>query len=64
VFVRIQLSPETIDSLENLTGKKITRNGDEVVQQACDLASGNCNQKGKAWLEPDNSEKGEEDAGS
>jgi len=50
--MKVTLQPETVESLENLTGKKITRNGDEVVQQVCDIASGGCEQTG-AWVEPE-----------
>lgn len=62
--MKVQLSQDTIQSLEDLTKTKISRNGDAVIQQVCDIASKNCNQKGKAWLEPDNSKKEEEDASS
>lgn len=62
--MRIQLSQDVIDSLENLSGKKITRNGDAVIQQVCDIASKNCGDRGKAWLETDNSEKEEKDESS
>lgn len=62
--MRIQISENTIQSLEDLTRTKISRNGDAIIQKVCDIASKNCNQKGKVWLEPDNSEKEEEDASS
>lgn len=63
-LMRIQLSQDTINSLEDLSGKKISRNGDTVIQEVCDIASQNCEQKGKAWLEPDSSEKEEKDESS
>lgn len=50
--MKVSLKPETVESLENLTGKKITRNGDEVVQRVCDMATGDC-QKNGAWVEPE-----------
>ena len=50
--MKITMKPETVESLENITGKKITRNGDEAVQRVCDIASGGC-QKTGAWLEPE-----------
>ena len=62
--MKVQLSQDTIQSLEDLTKTKISRNGDAVIQQVCDIASKNCNQNGKAWLEPDNSEKEKKNAGS
>lgn len=36
--MKLTLKPETVESLEDLTGKKITRNGDEVVQEVCEMA--------------------------
>lgn len=50
--MRILLSESTLDSLENLTGKKVSKNGDEIVQRVCDMAAGDC-QKAGAWLEPE-----------
>ena len=50
--MRVQLSESTIDSLENLTGKKVSKNGDEIIQRVCDIASGDCNKTG-AWVEPE-----------
>ena len=38
LLMRVSLSPETVESLEDLTGKKITRNGDQVVQEVCEMA--------------------------
>ena len=35
--MRISLSPETIESLEDLTGKRITRNGDEIIRQVIEM---------------------------
>ena len=54
--MKITLKPETIESLESLTGKKITRNGDEAVQRVCDMVSGDC-QKTGAWVESEPKEK-------
>ena len=48
--MRVQLSDSTIDSLENLTGKKVSKNGDEVIQHVCDMAAGDCEKTG-AWVE-------------
>jgi len=32
------LTPETIDSLESVSGKKITRNGDQVIREVAEMA--------------------------
>ncbi len=58
--LKINLSKDTIQSLEDASGKKISRNGDEVVQQVCDQALQNCGKKGTAWVEPDILEKEEQ----
>ena len=36
--MRISLSPETIESLENLTETKITRNGDKAIKKIIEMA--------------------------
>jgi len=58
------VSPDTLQSLETISGKKISRNGDAIIQEVCDIASQNCGQRGKAWLEPDISEKEKKDENS
>ena len=54
--MKITITPEVVDSLEELTGKKITRNGNQIIQEVCDKASGGCGQKQGAWLEADTNE--------
>ena len=42
--MRISLSPETVTALEDVSGKKITRNGDQVIREVCEKAeNGNGN---------------------
>ncbi len=36
--MKLTLKPEVIESLEELTGKKITRNGNQVIQEVCEMA--------------------------
>ena len=36
--MKITLKSGTLESLEDLTGKKITRNGDQVIQEVCEMA--------------------------
>jgi len=63
-LMRVQLSEDVINSLENISGEKIVRNGEAVIQKVCDLASGNCNHKGKAWLESEIDEGEKKDESS
>ena len=37
-LVKVTLSPECIDSLEEITGKKITRNADQVIREVAEIA--------------------------
>lgn len=37
-LVKVQLSPETVESLEGITGKKITRNGDQIIREVAAIA--------------------------
>jgi len=36
--MRISLSPETLDALEDLTETKITRNGDKAIKKIIEMA--------------------------
>jgi len=36
--VKVTLSPECIESLEGITGKKITRNADQVIREVAAIA--------------------------
>lgn len=43
--MKLTLKPSTVESLEDLTGKKITRNGDQVVQEVCEMAESGTKQQ-------------------
>ncbi len=36
--MKVQLSPECIQTLEEITGKKITRNADQVIREVAEIA--------------------------
>ena len=36
--MKVTLTSETIDSLESVSGKKITRNGDQVIREVAEMA--------------------------
>jgi len=36
--LKVQLSPECIETLEEITGKKITRNADQVIREVAEIA--------------------------
>jgi len=36
--MKVTLSPECIESLEGITGKKITRNADQVIREVAEIA--------------------------
>ncbi len=39
--MKIQLSDDTVSALEEVSGKKITRNGDQVIREVCEMAENN-----------------------
>ena len=39
--MKIQLRDETVSALEEVSGKKITRNGDQVIREVCEMAENN-----------------------
>lgn len=55
--MRISLSPETIESLEDLTGKRITRNGDEIICQIIEMAENSEKSNSVKMTVCDNTEK-------
>jgi len=36
--MKVLLRSDTVDALEGLAGKKISRNGDAVIQEVCEMA--------------------------
>jgi len=36
--MKVQLSDDTVSALEEVSGKKITRNGDQVIREVCEMA--------------------------
>jgi len=57
--MKIQLSPECVQSLEEITGKKITRNGNEIIQEVADIAESVQKPDSACWMESDCSEQDE-----
>ena len=55
--MKVTLSPECISSLEEITGKKITRNGNEVIQEVADMAEANQKPDKSCWMESNCSEQ-------
>ena len=57
--MKVTLKPEVVQELEDLTGKKMIRNGNEIISQVCDMADAGCIPRDAAWLEPDPEEEEE-----
>ena len=55
--MKVTLSPECISSLEEITGKKITRNGNEVIQEVADMAEANQKPDALCYVESNCSEQ-------
>ena len=64
--MRVNLSESTISELEEASGKKITRNGDKVIEEVAQMALEKSSENGPEIMVCDNTEKfankGEENA--
>ncbi len=36
--MRVTLTPDTVSALEEVSGKKMTRNGDEIIREVAEIA--------------------------
>ena len=48
--MKISLKPDTVEKIEDITKKKITRNGDQIISELCEKAEKkpDCD----CWTEP------------
>ena len=57
--MKVTLSPECISSLEEITGKKITRNGNEVIREVVEIVEDQQKPDSPCWVENNCSEQEE-----
>lgn len=61
--MKVQLSPEVVASLEEITGKKITRNADQIIREVAEIAESVQKPESPCWIESSCSDQ-DEDEGS
>jgi len=57
--MKVQLSPECIQTLEEITGKKITRNADQVIREVAEIAESTQKPDAPCWMESNCSDQDE-----
>ncbi len=60
--MKVTLEPDVIESLESITGKKITRNGNEVIREVTEMVEEQQKPDSKCWMESDCSEQEPEES--
>ena len=58
--MKITLEPDVIDSLESITGKKISRNGNEIIREVTEMVEASQKPDAACWLETNCSDQDEE----
>ena len=61
--MKVTLEPDVIESLESITGKKITRNGNEVIREVVEMVEDSQKPDSPCWMESSCSDQ-DEDEGS
>ena len=59
--MKVTLEDDVVDSLESLTGKKITRNGNAVIREVVEIAENTQKPDSPCWMESNCSEQEEEE---
>ena len=60
--MKVTLEDDVIDSLESLTGKKITSNGNAVIREVVEIAENTQKPDSPCWMESNCSEQEEEES--
>ena len=58
--MKVTLEPDVIESLESITGKKITRNGNEIIREVTEMVEASQKPDAACWLETNCSDQDEE----
>ena len=57
--MKVTLEPDVIESLESITGKKITRNGNEIIREVTEMVEASQKPDAACWLETNCSDQDE-----
>lgn len=60
--MKVTLEPDVIESLESITGKKITRNGNEVIREVAEMVEALQKPDAACWMESNCSDQDEDEA--
>ena len=58
--MKITLESDVIDSLESITGRKISRNGNEIIREVTEMVEASQKPAAACWLETSCSDQDEE----
>lgn len=58
--MKVTLEPDVIESLESITGKKISRNGNEIIREVTEMVEASQKPDAACWLETNCSDQDEE----
>jgi len=59
--MKVTLEPDVIESLESITGKKITRNGNEVIREVVEMVEDSQKPDSPCWMESSCSDQDEDE---
>ena len=58
--MKVTLDPDVIESLESITGKKISRNGNEIIREVTEMVEASQKPDAACWVEKNCSDEDEE----
>ena len=59
-MIRISIDEETASSLQELTGRTLTKNGNDIIAEVIEMAEANRNPDSLCWIESNCSEEEQE----
>ena len=63
IMIRVSIDDENANSLEELTGKKLSKNGNELIAEVIEMAEANKKPDSPCWVESNGSEQDKEEVG-
>jgi len=60
-MIRISVDDENVNSLEELTGKTLSKNGNELIAEVIEMAESSKKPDSPCWMESNCSEQDEEE---
>ena len=60
-MIRISIDEETASSLQELTGRTLTKNGNDIIAEVIEMAESNQKPDSPCWIESDCSDQDEDE---